>query len=66
MNHDGIPIFKNLNQEKNINDKKKKKRINNLNLRDTKPDPAHLQKKNLISKNILIKQNKSGSRAMKG
>ena len=65
MNHSGIPTYKNQRLKKSIDNRKKKKRMNNLSLQDTKPDLAHLQKKNLILKNILIEINRNGNKFMK-
>ena len=53
-----------MNQKKNTNGRKKK-RINSLNLQDTKQDLAHPQEKNLILKNTSIEVNKSGQKFMK-
>ncbi len=65
MNHGEISIYKNLRPRKSIDNEKKKKRMNNLSLQDTKPDLAHSQKKNLILKNILTEINRIGNELMK-
>ncbi len=65
MNHSGIPTYKNQRLKKSIDNRKKKKKMNNLSLQDTKPDLAHLQKKNLILKNILTEINRNGNELMK-
>jgi len=65
MNHSRILTYKNLRLRKNTNSKKKKKRMNNLSLQNIKLDLAHLQKKNLILKNILIEINRNGNKFMK-
>jgi len=64
MNYGRILIYKNLNQKKNTNGRKKRKR-NDLNSQDIKLDLVHSQKKNQILKNILTEANKSGQKDTK-